>query len=529
MRSFRFRPPMLLLAVAAFVAAAILWSGVTLAKRERFERIERNRSGLVSFDRSLQENLDDLEVQYEEQLESLCRTDLNDHFALRDAIDAVIGVRQFSTLSLSGKVDVHLLASDFDAIEADVPCPVFSMDDLPLGRKNAIEFEDRKDFGKGLTHAKGWVETGDGSLFFFCNVTDMRTALLLIDRTAVSASVQTWLTDWMTTELSAYPQAAGADAVSVNGVITASAGEIPRREPDIVMQEGFRFGNWQIHSWDARQRLVDYDRGVLAGTVLLAVLVLMAAALAFFYLNRALKVAEQRVSFVNRVSHELKSPLTNILLNADLASDGTNSSGRKRLAMVSEEARRLSRLIDNVLTFSQQERDRIEIQSGIVNLKNIVDEVVSQFQSSLERRGIDVAVDVPTSLTVKADADALIQILGNLISNVEKYASNGRKVRIEAEISVDNALLRVSDRGPGIPRNEQERIFLPFRRLDDRTTEGVSGTGLGLAIARDLAERMDGSLRLISQSSEPGASFELRLPLADSAPKVIEFPDSRAS
>jgi signal transduction histidine kinase len=522
---------MLLLAVAAFVAAAILWSGVTLAKRERFERIERDRSGLVSFDRSLQEKLDDLEAQYEEQLESLSRTDLNDRFALRDAIDAVIGVRQFSTLSLSGKIDMHLLASDFKAVEADVPLPVFSMDDLPLGRKNAIAFEDRKDFGKGLTHAKGWMETGDGNLFFFCNVSDMRTVLLLIDRPSVSESVQAWLADWMSAELSGYSQGESADAVSVSGAITVSAGEIPDREPDMVMQAGFRFGNWQIHSWDARQRLVEYDRGVLAGTALLAVLVLMAAAVAFFYLNRALKVAEQRVSFVNRVSHELKSPLTNILLNTDLAADETNASGRKRLAMVSEEARRLSRLIDNVLTFSRKEHDRIEVQSEAVTLRPLIDEVIAQFQSSIERRGIEVEVAVPATLAATADADALTQILGNLISNVEKYAAKGGMARIEAEARNDEVRVRVCDRGPGIPRSERERIFLPFRRLDDRTKEGTSGTGLGLglAIASDLAKRMGGSLRLISQGNEPGATFELRLPLAEIEPKVIDFPDSRAS
>lgn len=85
----------------------------------------------------------------------------------------------------------------------------------------------------------------------------------------------------------------------------------------------------------------------------------------------------------------------------------------------------------------------------------------------------------------------------------------------------------VKDLGPGIPSGEHERIFLPFHRLDDRPSEGVTGTGLGLAIARDLATSMGGSLRLVTQNGA-GATFELRLTAAATA-KVIPFSDSLAS
>ena len=131
------------------------------------------------------------------------------------------------------------------------------------------------------------------------------------------------------------------------------------------------------------------------------------------------------------------------------------------------------------------------------------------------------------SARVLADADSLRQILGNLLSNIEKYAASGGLADITMAEDDGEITILVKDRGPGIPAREHERIFLPFHRLDDRPSEGVTGTGLGLAIARDLAVAMGGNLRLVPQDG-PGATFELRLPSAASA-KVIPFSDSLAS
>ncbi len=106
-------------------------------------------------------------------------------------------------------------------------------------------------------------------------------------------------------------------------------------------------------------------------------------------------------------------------------------------------------------------------------------------------------------------ADALAQILGNLLSNVEKYVPGGA-VEIASTLAGGALTVMITDEGPGIPSAAAERIFRPFERLDSRVNEGASGTGLGLAIARDLAASMGGSLRLVP--SKRGAAFELRVP-----------------
>jgi len=530
----RLRPPLLLFVVALLAAGAIGWGGAMLAKRERVERVERDRGELERFADELQGRLDSLEDQYRDHLEDLCRSDLEDRFSLRDALDAVVGIRQLSTLESSGAVDVHRLASHVDADEAEMPLPLFDVDDLPVGRSAHHVFEDRRLFGNAKDGASGWVERDD-SLYFFHNVSSRRTVLLLIERPAVAEAVQDWLRPWLTAGITASFGGQGADAVRASGRSIAAVGNLPERDPDLVMPLRSRFGSWRIRSWDPRHRIVEYDSGILAGSGLLALLVLGAGGLASFHLRRALRIAAQRVSFVNQVSHELRTPLTNILLNADLAAESRGEPDRRRLAMIRDETRRLTRLIDNVLAFSRSERGGLELQARPVDLASLVREVAEQFGSSLERRGVDVRIEDGAPPSALADSDAVAQILGNLLSNIEKYAAGGGLAHIAIEPGPDGeeVVVRVSDRGPGVAASDRDRIFRPFRRLDDRVAEGASGAGLGLAIARDLALRMGGSLGLVdSGSGETGATFELRLPAAAETggdADVIEFPASRAS
>ena len=145
----------------------------------------------------------------------------------------------------------------------------------------------------------------------------------------------------------------------------------------------------------------------------------------------------------------------------------------------------------------------------------VIGAVVDQFAASLHRRGLEVRIAGELTATCELDADALAQILANLLSNAEKYVPGGL---IEIAGTLDNGRLRivVSDNGPGIPRDAAERIFRPFERLDSRVNEGSTGTGLGLSIARDLARTMGGTLQL--QPTLRGAAFELSVPAPSARP-----------
>ena len=510
--------------VAGVVAAAIVWGGVMLAKQERIERLPRSDAAVERFASELQEKITALESQYERHLARICRTDLNHFFGVQDAIDGVVGVRQLSTLNPEGKIDLHLPASDVETIPA-LPVPVIDPRERPPGREIVAEVGSFDLFGGGEGES-GWITTPQGR-FYHQRVSIRRVVLLLVDPAPVEASVVQTLAPWIEEQLAGSAGEGAVDRVMLHNQSVGSTGEPDKSTPpDVVSTLATRFGGWQVQSWDGRRSVVTYRRDWLALAMALALLVLIAGIAAGFTVRRALRLAEQRVSFVNRVSHELKTPLTNILLNADLAADGADARGRQRLARVQEETRRLARLIDNVLAFSRRESTTLPAPASLA-LRPLVDEVAETFTTSLKRRGVEIVVKGGETTHVLADPDSLRQILGNLLSNIEKYAAAGSLADITLAETDETVILLVKDLGPGIPAREHERIFLPFHRLDDRPSEGVTGTGLGLAIARDLATAMGGSLRLIPQDG-PGAHFELRLPAAATS-KVIPFSDSLAS
>jgi signal transduction histidine kinase len=227
--------------------------------------------------------------------------------------------------------------------------------------------------------------------------------------------------------------------------------------------------------------------------------------------QRDLREASQRVSFVNQVTHELKTPLTNIRLYLDLARDTAGSEANTMLDVVEEEASRLSRMIQNVLTFARHERETLSLHPVVGDLAPVVERVVEHWRPLLSRRVLAMRLDSPTQMSAIFDADAVEQILGNLLSNVEKYATPATRVEISLSRREMWAEIRVQDDGPGIATKDAERIFDDFFRSRSDVTEGVSGTGLGLSIARSLAHAQGGTLELVKSST--GACFALRLPL----------------
>lgn len=252
--------------------------------------------------------------------------------------------------------------------------------------------------------------------------------------------------------------------------------------------------------------------GVGSGCILV-----LALAWTFFRENaREIRVAEQRVSFVNQISHELKTPLTNIRLYAEMASHRIEQTGDaitlRHLGVVETETARLDRLIQNVLNYARQQRDKLSVQPRRLNLDELVGRVASNWRPILEGKDYTVEALFKGPAEMKADSDAVEQILGNLLSNVDKYAAYGKWVSIRTETSDKEARIIVEDHGPGIPAAKRHSVFEPFERLRSDLNEGVSGTGIGLTISRELANLHGGSLEVCSQFKE-GARFILTLPL----------------
>ena len=235
--------------------------------------------------------------------------------------------------------------------------------------------------------------------------------------------------------------------------------------------------------------------------------------------SREIRQAGQRVSFVNQVSHELKTPLTNISLYTELAAQklpAESSDVHEYLEIVTSESARLGRLIGNVLSFSKHEHGQVQPRLAACDVVSLLQRIAEQFRPALTNKNLRLEIEAPSALTVTTDADMVEQIIGNLLSNVEKYGFSGGVAWLRLTATDKEWSVCVDDSGPGIPTTQRERIFHPFVRLSDKLSDGITGTGIGLSIARDLAHLLRGTLQCTcppKESAGTGARFILTLPL----------------
>ncbi|SIS69465.1 sensor histidine kinase [Neptunomonas antarctica] len=299
-----------------------------------------------------------------------------------------------------------------------------------------------------------------------------------------------------------------------------------------------------LASWHLAYYAADMPAVITGWLGLFALLLLLAVGLSTLaYLlyrehNREMRVAEQRVNFVNQVTHELKTPLTNVrlyteMLEQELPEDDVVA--QRYLGIIGSEAGRLSRLIENVLSFSRLKRGhvRIRYQQGVVD--TCIAQVVELFTPVLSTRKLQIRFTGKASHLCHFDSEIVEQILNNLLSNCEKYAADGQFVDISSWQEDSSGRLysyiRVSDFGPGVSVDESEKLFEPFYRGSDKLTEGVSGTGIGLGLARDLARAHQGDL-MVEQLSPTdvisGASFLLSLATPLTVPAMTAVPPMKA-
>jgi signal transduction histidine kinase len=250
--------------------------------------------------------------------------------------------------------------------------------------------------------------------------------------------------------------------------------------------------------------------------VLTAGAIVLAAGAVILILFQTDRLARQRARFAAAAAHELKTPLASLLLHAEmLAEDLGDEEHRSRYAAtVGTEAERLGRVVSNMLDLARLERSTplVTPMTGVIG--PAVEAVVERQRDRLENAGIEVAVEIPSGLPPALfDADAVAQILDNLLDNAEKHTRSveDRKVSVGVGYEDDRLVIEVSDNGPGIPRNQRRAMFRPFDRAAHAV--GTPGLGLGLAVARSLARAQGGELDLdIGHAS--GARFVLTIPSA---------------
>jgi signal transduction histidine kinase len=238
--------------------------------------------------------------------------------------------------------------------------------------------------------------------------------------------------------------------------------------------------------------------------------------IALFQLRRESQLARLRSDFISGVSHELRTPLAQIRMFSETLTLGrvrSDDERRRSLAIIDQEARRLTHLVENLLHFSRSERQTTHITPEPTRLAPLVQEVIDGFAPLAAARGATLAASVPEDLIVPADPGAMRQMLLNLLDNAVKYGPAGQEIRIGASRENGAARLWVDDGGPGIPSADRERVWLRFWRLERDRDSAVAGSGIGLAVVRELATLHHGRAFIDETSPSAGAGTRVVIEL----------------
>jgi signal transduction histidine kinase len=236
---------------------------------------------------------------------------------------------------------------------------------------------------------------------------------------------------------------------------------------------------------------------------------------ALVQLRRQQELARLRTEFVSGVSHELRTPLAQIRWFAELLHLGKLRSEEERTrsaGIIDQEARRLTYLVENVLNFSRAEKGTNRISPSPADFDHEIAEALELFAPLARARKMTVASALDANAVVSLDRDALRQILLNLLDNAVKYGPAGQTISVGSEIAGDRARVWVEDQGPGIPRDERQRVWEPYVRLNREAESATGGSGIGLSVVRELVTLHGGRTRAESAPGG-GARVVIELPL----------------
>jgi signal transduction histidine kinase len=295
----------------------------------------------------------------------------------------------------------------------------------------------------------------------------------------------------------------------------------------ISIRAGSQLPGWRLSMNLADAQIADSASHQQTIYVWISVLVVLFTSIVAVFLaisiRRQIHVANFKNDLVGTVSHELKTPLSSMRLLVDTLLDSSQfepQQTREYLQLIAKENTRLSRLIENFLTFSRLEQGKHTFEFGNVDAAGLIARAVEaaceRFHDSDCKLTIEVADNLPP---IRADEDGLVMALLNLLDNAYKYSSAPREISILATRTEDYVCLSVTDNGGGMTRAAAKRIFQKFYQIDQSLVREGQGCGLGLSIVNYIVQAHGGEA---SVSSRPGSgsAFTLRIPVATNSEAV---------
>lgn len=223
------------------------------------------------------------------------------------------------------------------------------------------------------------------------------------------------------------------------------------------------------------------------------------------------RAEEQQRRMIADVAHELRTPLANVRAYLEALEDGLVAADATLFGSLHEETMLQQRIIDDLQTLALAEAGALEYHRSAVDIGELLDGCRAAHQAAAAAVAVDLAVVAESALLVHADAGRLRQAVGNLVTNAVRHSPAGATVTLSAQRLGHTVQVRVTDRGSGIPAEDQPRVFHRFWRADRARTRATGGSGLGLTIARQITADHGGTIGLTSEPGQ-GTTFTISLP-----------------
>lgn len=226
------------------------------------------------------------------------------------------------------------------------------------------------------------------------------------------------------------------------------------------------------------------------------------------------RLDNMRKEFVANVSHELKTPITSIMGYSDTLLEGEydKETQDKFLNVISSEAKRMAKLVSDLLILSRYDNNRVKREVTEFDLGELVKKCQEKLQLEINKKNHHVECFVTANVPpVKADKDGIERVVLNIMTNSIKYTPDGGNIKIYVGFVYNDAYIKIIDNGIGIPEEDLNRIFERFYRVDKARTREMGGTGLGLSIAKEILDQNNGSIDIKSEAGK-GTEVVIRIP-----------------
>lgn len=223
----------------------------------------------------------------------------------------------------------------------------------------------------------------------------------------------------------------------------------------------------------------------------------------------------RRLQLVGDVAHELRTPIATLDGYLEGLEDGVIKPSQSTWKLLRGETSRLSRLVNDLQELWRAEARQLPLSLTTVDVETELAAAAGRFATHATEQGVELRIAIePGHPTARADVERFGQIIDNFLSNAIRYSPQGGVVTLSAGREGDRVVVRVADQGPGLTREQLDRVFERFYRVDPSRSRALGGSGIGLAIARALAEAMGGRVEAHSEGEGRGATFLVVLPAA---------------